>query len=258
MKTGFSFPQMTPYGTMIVIGLAVTVICAFFIFKRRQFCIDDIFILLGFLILFTFIGAKVMYLLVSAGEIDWARMIEPTYLREQMTGGFVFYGGLLGAIVAFPVAEKICHIPGKIYLNHLAGCFPLFHGFGRIGCLLAGCCYGIRYSGPGHIVYNGITYGAPTGVPLFPVQLLEAVIEFGIAFLLLWLEHYGRNHLILLYLFVYSIVRFMDEFLRGDRIRGIWGGLSTSQICSLIILIAIIMYIIIQNRHEKRETMQKN
>ena len=237
---------------MIVVGLAAAVICAFFIFKRRHFCYDDIFILVGFLILFTFVGAKAMYLLVSAGNIDWSGLADPNYLRAQMKSGFVFYGGLLGAIAAFPAAEKICRIPGRKYLNHLAGCFPLFHGFGRIGCLLAGCCYGVRYGGIGHIVYHGATYGAPDGVPLFPVQLLEAAAEFGTAFLLFYLESRGRTHLIRLYLAVYACVRFLDEFLRGDRVRGYLGSLSTSQVCSLLILIGIILYGLIERRRGLR------
>ena len=119
---------------------------------------------------------------------------------------------------------------------------PLIHAFGRIGCFLAGCCYGIPYCGYFNVVFPKNSF-APQGINLFPIQLCEAFFLILLSFFLLYLTLKNKSrHMVLIYLFCYSIIRFILEFLRYDSARGKVLFFSTSQWISLIILIYTIIY----------------
>ena len=125
-----------------------------------------------------------------------------------------------------------------IYLDCIAPIVPLFHGIARIGCYFAGCCYGIE-SRFGFTAYNNPFVPEVNGVSRFPVQLLESTGNFMIAALLFILlasnnkKNSLQGKLIYIYFLCYSVLRFFDEFLRGDIARGFIGFLSVSQTISL-------------------------
>ena len=134
-------------------------------------------------------------------------------------GGNVFYGGLLGGILATIIIFK--KKPQYRYLlDFVTPAIPLFHFFGRIGCFLAGCCFGIG-SSFGFTFSHSIVEEA-NGINRFPVQLLEAIINLLLFFTLdsLRRKELFRQNLIYLYLLFYSVARFFIEFLRGDVYRG--------------------------------------
>jgi phosphatidylglycerol:prolipoprotein diacylglycerol transferase len=150
-------------------------------------------------------------------------------------GGNVFYGGLLGGILAAMIILKIK--PHYRYLLDIAvPAIPLFHFFGRIGCFLAGCCFGIE-STFGFTAYHSIIDEA-NGIHRFPVQLLEAFFNLVLFFILdnFRRKNLFRQNILYLYLLFYSVARFFIEFLRGDEYRGFVFVLSTSQIISILIL----------------------
>ena len=167
--------------------------------------------------------------------------------------GLVYYGGLLGALAAIMIYTKKKFIPARPYLNIFVLVFPLFHGIGRIGCVFAGCCYGIEYHGfgaihyPASVVVHGINDDI-TAFSRFPVQPMEALIEFIIfaVLLVIYLKKGDSITIAPIYLLSYAVIRFLDEFLRGDEQRGIWGPFSTSQWIALIIIAAVLTYYIIR------------
>lgn len=155
---------------------------------------------------------------------------------EAVFGGAVFYGGLLGGLAVGYVFLRKSRLDVGRYSDVAAPAIALFHTFGRLGCFLSGCCYGVPWS-------HGITYhyaamAEANGVARFPVQLVEAGLNFGLFFLLWTLLRKRRlpGRLLLLYLLIYPTYRFFLEFLRGDAIRGFLLGLSTSQVISLLLL----------------------
>lgn len=159
-------------------------------------------------------------------------------------GGMVFYGGLFGFLIGLVLYCRFTRKDVRTYLNAYAPGLALFHAFGRIGCFLGGCCYGIEYHGPFSVHFPesailGYANADIADFTRFPVQLLESGLEFLLClFLVILLIKFGNKiSLIKIYLFTYSIIRFSDEFLRGDYIRGFWGPFSTSQWISLIIFI---------------------
>ena len=145
---------------------------------------------------------------------------------------------MLAAIVIY--TKKTAKNTGK-YLRLIASAIPLFHGFGRIGCFLTGCCYGKTISPHWHLF----------GLELdrIPVQLIEASFEFLLFILLLYLSRKKPQiNGVTVYIIVYACFRFTIEFFRGDTVRGIFLGLSTSQWISLAIILVIVVRSVVNGK----------
>ena len=177
------------------------------------------------------VGAKFLYLLLQLPQLlqDLPLLAaDPAaFSARYLSGGFVFYGGLFGALAAVWLFCRRRKVPFSQLGADLVPAVPLFHTFGRVGCFLAGCCYGI----PAPAGWPGVTFRvspvAPNGVALLPVQLYEAA---GCLLLFLLLHRLARRGwkgetLLLVYLAIYALFRFALEFLRGDAARGMWGGI---------------------------------
>lgn len=160
------------------------------------------------------------------------------------SSGYVFYGGLLGVILAISLyTRKDRDLRTRIY-HMVTPAFPLFHGFGRIGCFMAGCCYGIPLPAP-------ITFFGMFTLDRLPVQIFEAVFEFVLFAVLLVVEkRRPQTDILKVYLLAYAVFRFAIEFFRGDVVRGIFLGLSTAQWVSL----GIAVYYLLQP-FKTRKTM---
>lgn len=246
------------YGLMILIGITIACVVSFYIIKRNKLVWNDFIILLSVSGLFAIIGAKVLYIIINLKNIEIHRLCDLKYWSLLMQGGFVFYGGLIGGIIGAWICKKALKIDVVKYINCCIPCLPMAHGFGRIGCGLVGCCYGKLYTGLGNIVYKHSMF-APNNVKLFPIQFIEAGGEFIITLVLIMDEIKGnKKELPLKYLFMYSVMRFVLEFMRGDSERGFIGVLSTSQIVSVVIFMLCIykfVYIRKNNYIEKNRCL---
>lgn len=190
------------------------------------------------------IGAKLLYILIEIPDV--ARKVQEgadlrLYLRNMVSGGFVFYGGLLGAVLAVKAASKYFALDFCKVITILTPAMPLAHALGRVGCAVVGCCYGRETRMCIGISYADSMY-APNGVRLFPVQILEALADlliFGVlVFLLLKAaDSYAASGIFGMYLVMYASIRFLLEFMRGDSVRGHLGWFSTSQWISIVILL---------------------
>lgn len=195
------------------------------------------------------VGAKILYILVSIKDIaETFRIASENNVSMWkvalafLRGGFVFYGGLIGAIIGASLTIKYFKLYRSEYLSYVFPCLPLIHGFGRIGCHVVGCCYGCKLpEGVGShlfsVTYTNSAY-APNGETLFAVQLIEAIIELIIFILLVYqsIRKMPGERMIWNYFVIYSACRFVLEFYRGDEARGIFGGFSTSQWIGLILM----------------------
>jgi phosphatidylglycerol:prolipoprotein diacylglycerol transferase len=194
-----------------------------------------------------FLGGRILYSIVNYHTFVYVikNVSKFSSLQNFLTaiyllwGGNVFYGGLLGGIIiaAIILRKKPQY---RYLLDFVTPGIPLFHFFGRIGCFLAGCCFGIE-SSFGVTFHHSIVDEA-NGINRFPVQLLEAIINLLLFFILDFLRRKDifKQNLIYLYILFYSIARFFIEFLRGDMNRGFFFFLSTSQIISILFLCFII------------------
>lgn len=183
-----------------------------------------LFFFLNFI--FTWLGSKIFFLLFSSQNL-WVK--HTSSVNFWLGGGFVFYGGLVFALCLnlilyrlFPKEEF------KRYLKLIPGlCFA--HAIGRVGCFLAGCCFGKESD-------FFISFDHK-----IPIQLYEAL---GLVLIGLYLIK-KSSYQLELYLIFYSVLRFILEFFRGDEVRGIYfNNLSTSQIVSIILFILGLIFLI--------------
>ncbi len=211
-----------------------------------------------------FIGAKLLYFLALlpkfVSHIDEV-ILHPKEAIEYFLGGFVFYGGLIGLLIGVIIYCRKFQLSVISYANIIAPGILIVHSLGRIGCFFAGCCYGIEYDGPLSITFpvNHFTMEM-AGVPRFPVQLLESLLNL-LMFVVLFV--YGRKkrpegQLLGIYLIFYSTVRFALEYVRADAVRGVFWGISTSQWISLGLLPLGMIITIYSTKREKKIADRRN
>ena len=232
---GVSIPM---YSVMIITGLILGNIFAYIVIKKRKLVLEDFIVLEAYGLAFGMLGAKLLYLLININSIEWSRLFEKDYFIPLMQGGFVFYGGLFGGVVGIFIAKVIHKINAKEYFADLIFCVPLVHGFGRVGCYFAGCCYGVPYNGYMSVRYHNIPYSL-CDINLFPIQLVEAIGLFILALVFYIIINRKQSSMkyVYLYFFSYSILRFIIEIFRYDAQRGKIGIFSTSQWISIAIII---------------------
>lgn len=227
------------YGLFIVLGIVFGTLLGYVLSKMFEIDFNDFITLAGCTGIGALVGAKILYILVLISQIDVSQVLTYKYLNGLLRGGFVFYGGVMGGLTGAFFCGKIFNMSIQKYIHIYIPVIPLVHAFGRIGCLMVGCCYGVPYSGAGAVVYNNSPV-APRGIKLFPVQGVEAFLNICLAFFLFQYVKSKKEKSVELYLLIYAIFRYVLEFLRYDRVeRGVCGALSVSQWISLFIIIGM-------------------
>ena len=234
------------YGLCSLIGLVLCVLLAFFLGKRFRYTFADILLLtlsigggifIGGHLLFAVTQLKsIVTVILAVGKAPASLIVRAL---AECFGGMVYYGGFLGGVVAELIHSKLSKCVNYPHTMDLyTAMVPLFHTFGRIGCFLGGCCYGKEWSWGFAAAENAIVPDM-AGPVRIPVQLMEAgmnLLIFGVL-LTFFLKRTFEGRLIYTYLLIYPVVRFFLEFLRGDALRGIFWGLSTSQWISLALFV---------------------
>lgn len=217
------------YGTMIVIGMISAYLITIYRAKRLDMEVAHIDSLAIWGILGGLAGAKVLYWLTQIENI-----IQNPKMLLNIGDGFVVYGGIIGGVFAGYLYCRHKKIEFLKYLDLIIPVVALAQGFGRIGCFLAGCCYGLETSGWFGIVFPTGSF-APSGIPLIPTQLISSALDFLLFAILIFFSKRKKaeGQVAALYLILYSAGRFLLEFLRGDLIRGSVGVLTTSQFIAI-------------------------
>lgn len=217
------------YGLMIGIGIVAAYLMIEYLAKKKQMDPEPVFGLTISCVIGGFAGSKLLYFITRLGDI----IADPSVIKDVATG-WVVYGGIIGGIITAIIFCKIKKLEFLRYFDISLPAVAMAQGFGRIGCFLAGCCYGCETDGWCAITFTGSSF-APNGVPLVPTQLISSGLDFllfaVLVFLLFKLKAPGQVGGF--YLIFYSIGRFVLEFYRGDLIRGSVGTLSTSQFISI-------------------------
>ena len=213
------------YGLCAMVGTIFALLAVFRLRKKGSpISEDNLLDALIWAILLGFICSKLLYFIVEPPQMphSWAEV------WELISTGLVFYGGLLGGLLGLVFASRKT---GKSFLSFtdlMAPCFCLAHAGGRIGCLMAGCCYGMPYSGPCAVVLDGVSR--------LPTQPMEAIflVILSVVLIKIFLKKPRRGTVTGWYMVLYAVWRFIIEFFRADE-RGTVGALSTSQFISLFI-----------------------
>lgn len=227
------------YTLLMIIGIIACVLVTVFIYKKKE-QVDD----------------RTMYSIITTGVLSgmvlylsafvFDALFHSIKVGEWTTNGITWLGGLLGA---FPTMIILSHfycprIKGNVlyYFGLIMPGLALGHAFGRVGCYLAGCCYGMQTDGALGVVFPGMSQA------VLPVQLFEAAFELVLFAVMLIFYSKLKKHFLETYLFGYGVFRFVLEFFRGDN-RGATGlGLSPSQLISLIMIVAGVLLILYYKR----------
>lgn len=190
---------------------------------------------------------------------------------EIWRSGFVFYGGLIGATLGILVFLKKRKLPILKVLDLLAPTAAIGLAIGRSGCFFAGCCFGVQTDS-----FLGVSFpkGSPAyreqfktvpdqvahlghSLPVIPTQLFSVALSAGIfLYLFLYLRKRRKyvGQILVHFLILYPVGRFLIEFLRADQ-RGHILIFSTSQLISILLFMsAMILSIFLKKHHKKIST----
>ncbi len=237
--TDRAFPVRS-YGVMAMIGFLAAVLVARWRAKKVGISADGITDVGLWALLGGIVGSRLFYVIqIDRFRPDWSF----ADVFKIWEGGLVFYGGFIAALIAVVIMARIKKIRLLAVWDVLAPSLALGHAFGRIGCLLRGCCYGVKME---HGSWCGVVFppNAPAydpralrpiaaGTPVFPSQILSVLDLLAIFVILsLFFKHRrAEGRVTALYLVLYSVHRFVIEFLRGDT--RLPGALSTAQWLSI-------------------------
>lgn len=219
------------YGFMIALGFALCMWMAVVRAKKYNLNPEAILDIGIYGLIFGFLGAKLLFILV-----EWENFLaNPKSVIG--TEGFVVYGGIIAGVLTAVVYCSYKKLNFLEYFDLAVPSVALAQGFGRIGCLLAGCCYGrVTDAWYGIVFPTGCM--APAGVKLLPTQIISSAGDFLLTiFLLLYYKHSKKSgDTALCYVLLYAVGRFFVEMLRSDD-RGGVGIFSTSQVIALLMAV---------------------
>ncbi|MBR1827637.1 MAG: prolipoprotein diacylglyceryl transferase [Clostridia bacterium] len=245
------------YGLMIGIGALLAIFVSEWRAKRRGLDGELVFSAAVWGLLAGLLGAKLTFIISNIKLL----FTNPSYVLG--TDGFTVYGGVVLGIIVGGLIVKRKKVDVPVYLDLVIPQIALAQGFGRIGCFLAGCCYGKPTDRHFGVVFP-VEAIAPSGIPLIPTQLISAAGDFLIFAILLLLSNFATDYLKVrkgeeelldkdavtkklrffqplsmsgMYLILYGIGRFAIEFLRADPRRTALG-LTSNQYVSIVFVIA--------------------
>lgn len=203
----------------------------------------------------TVIGAR-LYYVVQNDLLDY--LAHPWGILAIWEGGLAFFGGLFGAILAAYIYVRFHRLPFLRTADLFAAAIPIGGAIGRISCGLDGMDYGTRTALPWGVVYENANSFAPIdGVSRHPDQYYELIGDLIIAGILLRLR--GKlpdGALFLLYLVLFSVLRFFVFFVRGSAPEVLLG-LKNAQWTALAILAVCVPALLISLSRRQRESPVK-
>ncbi len=209
-----------------------------YLFEENDINLKSLYSLFIGVFITAWVGAKVFFLIFSSGQ----NVNQYLYANEfWLGGGFVFYGGLIFSLIFYFLYSLYFKKFDFKHTKFLAPGLIFGHAVGRVGCFLAGCCFGTYCDLPWAIkMHDEFRH---------PVQLYESIGLFFIGFMALtWIKNKRDNIFVIThYLIYYSALRFVVEHFRGDKIRGLHAlDFSTSQIIALAMFSGALSVVILQ------------
>ncbi len=249
-RIAFSLGPITIYwyGVFVALGFIAALLVMQWRAGKASFARERIADLVVAAMIGGIVGARLFYV-----AINWSYFARnPLEIVMVQHGGLVFYGGFIGATLAvLLLCRKRQHDPWVV-ADLMAIGVPLGQTLGRIGCLINGCCFGkptgswfhVTYIAPPHNlvhdiqVENGVIDAHEACLPVFPVQLVQSLINLSIVIVLLVVARRLKRpgQLFGLFLVLYAVGRFVNEFNRGDYISYYFGVFTIAQVICLLLL----------------------
>ncbi len=222
-------------------------------------------------------GARLLHFVGSSDAEDF--FADPTIYFNLKRGGFAFYGGLISAGLLGVVYARMRNVDVWKFADVTGPAVMLGLSIGRLGCFFAGCCHGAELELPAgvhgllpedfsggqlymlgskpflvQLTHKGVGLN---DVPTYPTQLWEAFAALGIFFIasLVFAKRRFDGQAMATVLILYSLWRPINESMRGDAVRGIHNGITTSQWVSIgVLVVGIVLAIVGWKRGKKAET----
>ena len=246
-----SFPINT-YGVLLAVGLLLALYAAARLGERDGLPRERLYDLGLWTIIGGLIGSKILMFFTEPN----VNVFSLDFLRS----GGVYYGGFLGGLIAAAILIPLYKMNFWKVADAFAPGVALGQFFGRQGCFSAGCCWGKACSLPWAVHFTEQAH-ENTGVPIYsasgsdlflhPTQLYESFAMLAVFGILVYLHRKKRfnGQVLIGYMILYPIIRFVIEFLRNDPRGDLFGlttdlGISTSQIISLLVAATAIMFMI--------------
>lgn len=240
--------EMASYGLMTALGYAAASVYLIRKIKQIHMDADTFWNIIFIAFMGALIGAKVLFVIVSWPMLGDTLAQKLHTIVSDFRYGFVFFGGMITSVLALIYYMKKKGLPILKTADFFIVGLPLGHAVGRIGCFLAGCCYGKPTDSPLGVAFTDVHSLVPPelrGIHLHPTQLYEAVCNLLLFFFLHYA--YKKPHkagaILVKYVVGYSIIRFIIEFFRGDYRGEYILGMSPSQGLSLVgAVTALVVY----------------
>jgi len=215
--------------------------------KRRGMDPRKFYDLCFYAIVWAILGSRLLHVLL---EWDYF-MLKPWEIFALWQGGLAFQGGLVFGVLAVIYLLYRYQLPLWATLDTMSLGVPLGQAIGRLGCFMAGCCYGKECALPWAVTFTHPETLARPNVPLHPTQLYEAVLSLGVFLFLLKFRPRQRfpGQIFGIYLLLAGAVRFLVEFWRGDE-RGpiiLWG-MAVTQVIALILTLGAAIFLAFRSR----------
>lgn len=225
------------YGILVVTGILSGLYIMYKNVKTLNYKKEENYGLILYIILGTLFGAKYFTLLTNFNKfkdnIDFKKI------------GLSSYGAIIGILILLIIFAKQYKKNFKDLINNILPAIPLMYGISKIGCFLAGCCYGIKYNGPLSITYK-YSLSAPKNISLLPIQIIET-ITFILIYLYTSKKKKENKNIIGITLLLCGLSKFLLDYLRMNHIDKI---LTVNQIVSIpFIIIGLILYFKEKSEH---------
>ncbi|MBW1917649.1 MAG: prolipoprotein diacylglyceryl transferase [Deltaproteobacteria bacterium] len=225
--------------------------------KRLGVRVEQIYDLCFWIVLAALIGSRLLHILMAPSYF----LAHPLEIFKLWKGGLAFQGGVFLAVIVSIVYMRQHQMPILGTFDILAVGAPLGQSIGRIGCFMAGCCYGRPGDLPWCVTFTHPATLAPQGIPIHPTQLYESLLALGNFGIILWLRQRKSfdGQLTGAYLALAGLIRFGVEFFRGDY-RGpvLMAKMPLTQVIALVLAVGVggwLLWRSWQVHSEKRDSL---
>ncbi|MGI6452170.1 MAG: prolipoprotein diacylglyceryl transferase [Syntrophomonadaceae bacterium] len=226
------------WGFMLAVAILIAIVGLSRLFKKEGYDSDMVLDMVLLTVVAGLLGGRLAYVLVY--QWDWF-LNDPLMFFSLTNGGWsglIWYGGLAGGFIAFSIYIYRKNLSFWKVADMFAPFLALGYALVRVGCFLAGCCYGRITSSLVGVVFHVVDF-----FPRHPTQLYSSALNL-LLFVLLYRFYPHRKfpgQVFLLYLMGYSVYRFTVEFFRDNLI--MYFGLSLGQIYTAgLFVLTVIFY----------------
>jgi phosphatidylglycerol:prolipoprotein diacylglycerol transferase len=249
------YPILFSYGPLRIFTygflLALAFLCSMYMAgreaKRRGGRAEQIYDLSFYSIIGALIGSRVLDVILKWDYFS----AQPLEIFMIWKGGLAFQGGLIFGVLTMLWYIYRHQMPLWTTMDIMALAVPLGQCIGRLGCFMAGCCFGQECHLPWAVTFNHPDTLGPLGVPVHPTQLYESVLSLGVFGFLLWLRHRQRfpGQILGTYFLLAGAGRFLVEFFRGDE-RGpvLFLGMPSTQVIALGLIVGSAILLLWRSR----------